>query len=170
MLLARWLYKTHRNCTITARSSRNTVDLYASMWPQTTRFNTRRDYSSFMWSLATASAQQMHYLLWEGWYYCFWVNQHWARVRCVSFDQKTKGDRATVRKFLKGRPWFSSSNSSNVRCHSCCHIVRPAACIGSWLYWTYLLRLIVNKQFFPKLRLTPQNLVQTGVGGRGFSA
>ena len=84
----------------------------------------------------------MQHLLWEGWYYCFYVNQHWARVHCVSFDQKTKGDRATVRKFSTGRPWFSSSNSSNVRCHSCCHIVRPAACIGSWLYWTYWLGLI----------------------------
>ena len=56
------------------------------------------------------------------------------RVRCVSFDQKTKGDRATVRKFSTGRPWFS--NSSNV------HIVRPAACEGSCLYWTYLLGLM----------------------------
>ena len=67
---------------------------------------------------------------------------HWARVRYVNFDQKTIGDRATVRKFSTGRSWFSSLNSSNVRCHSCCHIVRPAACIGSWLYWTYLLGLI----------------------------
>ena len=41
--------------------------------------------------------------------------------------EKTRGDRATVRKFSTGRPWFSSSNSSNVRCH----IVRLAACIGS---------------------------------------
>ena len=33
---------------------KNTVDLYASIWPLTTRFNTRREYSS----LATASARQ----------------------------------------------------------------------------------------------------------------
>ena len=43
-----------------------------------------------------------------------------------------------------GQPWFSSSNSSNVRCLTCCHIVRPAACIGSWLYQTYLLRLTTS--------------------------
>ena len=54
LLLARWLHKTHRNCTIIARSSTNTVDLNASIWPQTTRFNTRLEYSS----LATATAQQ----------------------------------------------------------------------------------------------------------------
>ena len=54
LLLARWLHKTHRNYTITACSSINTVDLYASIWPQTTKFNSRREY----WSLATASAQQ----------------------------------------------------------------------------------------------------------------
>ena len=53
-LLGRWLHKTHRNCTIIARSSTNTVDLYASIWPQTARINTRREYSS----LATASARQ----------------------------------------------------------------------------------------------------------------
>ena len=29
------------------------------------------------------------------------------------------------------QPWFSSSNSSNVRSLSCLHLVRPAACIGS---------------------------------------
>ena len=87
----------------------------------------------------------MQHLLWEGWYYCFKVNRHWPKVCCVSFDQETKGDRATVRKFSTGRLWFSSSNSSNVRWHSCWrHIVRLAACIGSWLYWTYLLR------FFPE--------------------
>ena len=38
----------------------------------------------------------MQHLLWEGWYYCFDVNRHWGRVRCVNFDQKTIGDRATV--------------------------------------------------------------------------
>ena len=54
MLLARLLHKTHRNCTIIARSSTTTVDLYASIWPQTTRINTRGEYSS----LATAFAQQ----------------------------------------------------------------------------------------------------------------
>ena len=54
LLLARLLHKTHCNCTIIARSSTTTVDLYASIWPQTTRFNTRRQYSS----LATAFAQQ----------------------------------------------------------------------------------------------------------------
>ena len=54
LLLARLLHKTYRNCTIIAHSSTNTVDLYASILPQTTRFNTRREYSS----LATASAQQ----------------------------------------------------------------------------------------------------------------
>ena len=42
----------HNN--IIARSSTTTVDLYASIWPQTTRFNTRREYSS----LVTAFAQQ----------------------------------------------------------------------------------------------------------------
>ena len=52
--LARLLHKTHRNCTRIARSSTNTVDLYASILPQTTRYNTRREYSS----LATASARQ----------------------------------------------------------------------------------------------------------------
>ena len=45
--------------------------------------------------------------------------------------RKTKGNRATLRKFSTGRAWFSGSSSSNVRCHSCCHIVRPVACIGS---------------------------------------
>ena len=54
LLLARWLHKTHRNCTIIVRWSSNTVDLYASIWPLTTRFNTRREYSS----LASASARQ----------------------------------------------------------------------------------------------------------------
>ena len=52
--LARLLHKTHCNCTIIACSAANTVDLYASIRPQTTRFNTRREYSS----LATASARQ----------------------------------------------------------------------------------------------------------------
>jgi len=37
-----------------ARSSTNTVDVYASIWPQTTRFNTTHEYSR----LATASARQ----------------------------------------------------------------------------------------------------------------
>ena len=54
LLLARWLHNTHPNCTIIARSSTNTVDLYASIWPQTTGFNTRREYSS----LATTSARR----------------------------------------------------------------------------------------------------------------
>ena len=45
--LARLLDKTHRNCTIIiAHSWRNTVDLYTSIWPQTTRLNTRCEYSS----------------------------------------------------------------------------------------------------------------------------
>ena len=42
LLLARWLHKTHRNCTIIARSSTNTVDLYASISQQTTRFKVAR--------------------------------------------------------------------------------------------------------------------------------
>ena len=53
-LLARWLHHTHRNCTIIARSSTNTVDLYAPPRPQTGIIHTRREYSS----LATASARQ----------------------------------------------------------------------------------------------------------------
>ena len=129
LLLARLLHKTHRNCTIIARSSTTTVDLYASIWPQTTRFNTRRAYSS----LATAFAQQCST--------CYGRDGTIAsrsidrpKVRCVSFEQKTKGDRGTVRKFSTGQPWFSSSNSSNVRCLSCCHIVRPP----------YLLRLTTS--------------------------
>ena len=52
--LARLLHKSHHNCPIIACSSTNTVDLYASIWPQTTRFNTRREYSR----LATSSMQQ----------------------------------------------------------------------------------------------------------------
>ena len=129
LLLARWLHKTLCNCTIIACSSTNTVGLYASIWLQTIRFNMPREYSS----LATTSARQCST--------CYGRDgtiasrsidtERWSRV---SFGQKTKGDRATVRKFSTGRPWFSSLNSSNVRCHSCCHIVRPAACIGSWLY------------------------------------
>ena len=55
-LLGRWLHKTHRNCTIIARSSTNTVDLYASIWLQTARINTRCEYSSL--ATATASARQ----------------------------------------------------------------------------------------------------------------
>ena len=47
-------------------------------------------------------------------------------------------------KFSTGRLWFSSSNSSNIRRLSFCHIVRPATCIGSWLYQTYLLRLTTS--------------------------
>ena len=54
LLLALWLHKTHRNCTIIARSSTNTVDLYASVWPQTARINTWRENSS----LATTSVRQ----------------------------------------------------------------------------------------------------------------
>ena len=50
------------------------------------------------------------------------------------FWPEKKGDRATVRKFSTGRPWFSN--------FSIVHIVRPAACIGSWVYWTYLLGLM----------------------------
>ena len=53
-LLARWLHKTHCNCTIIAHSSSNAVDLYASPWPQTARINMQREYSS----LATASVRQ----------------------------------------------------------------------------------------------------------------
>ena len=103
------------------------------------RIATRHEYSS----LATAFAQQCST--------CYGRDGtiasrsiDWPKVRCVSFDQKTKGDRGTVRKFSTGQPWFSCSNSSNVRCLSCCHIVRPAACIGSWLYQTYLLRLTTS--------------------------
>ena len=54
LLLARWLHKTLCNCTIITCSSANTVDLYASIWLQTIRFNTRREYSS----LTTTSARQ----------------------------------------------------------------------------------------------------------------
>ena len=54
LLLARWLHKTLCNCTIIACSSTNTVGLYASIWLQTIRFNTPREYSS----LATTSAWQ----------------------------------------------------------------------------------------------------------------
>ena len=144
LLLARLLHKTHRNCTIIARSSTTTVDLYASIWPRTTRFNTRREYSS----LATAFAQQCSTCYGRdgtiAGYPIASRSIDWPKVRCVSFDQKTKGDRATVRKFSTGQPWFSSSNSSNVRYLSCCHIVRPAAWIGSWLYQTYLLRLTTS--------------------------
>ena len=85
----------------------------------------------------------MQHLLWEGWTIAS-RSIEWPKVRCVSFDQKTKGDRGTVRKLSTGQPWFSSSNFSNVRCLSCCHIVRPAACIGSWLYQTYSLRLTTS--------------------------
>ena len=42
------------NCHGLICSSTNTVDLYASIWPQTTRFNTRREYSR----LVTSSVQQ----------------------------------------------------------------------------------------------------------------
>ena len=66
------------------------------------------------------------------------------RFAALLFNQKTKGDRGTLCKFSTGQPWFSISNSSNVRCLSCCHIARPAACIGSWLYQTYLLRLTTS--------------------------
>ena len=55
-------------------------------------------------------------------YYCFSVNQHGERVRCVSFDPKTRGE-----------PSRLSVNSFQVRifltlavCHSCCHIVRSS--------------------------------------------
>ena len=58
--------------------------------------------------------------------------------------RKQKAIARTVRKFSTGQPWFSSSNFSNVRCLSGCHIVRPAACIGSWLYRTYLFRLTTS--------------------------
>ena len=54
LLLARWLHKTLCNCTIIACSSTNTVGLYASIWLQTIRLNTPREYSS----LATTSARQ----------------------------------------------------------------------------------------------------------------
>ena len=119
----------------------------------------------------------MQHLLWEGWYYCFCVNWHWARVRCVGFDQKTKGDRVTIHKFSTGPPWFLSLNSFNVRCHSCCHIVRPTACIGSWLYWTYLLRLIkqtvLSRTTWRRTRIfrpgKRQNLASAMLLNRGYS-
>ena len=53
-------------------------------------------------------------------HYCFSVNKHEGRVRCLRKQE------AIARPFPSVHKQFSSSKFSNVCCHSCCHIVRSS--------------------------------------------
>ena len=88
-------------------------------------------------SLATASAQQ-----------CSTCYGRDGTIASRSINRE--GGTAALVLIRKEKAIVGPGNFQNridVRSHSCCHIVRPATCIGSWLYWTYLLGLIKEAVF-----------------------
>ena len=66
------------------------------------------------------------------------------RFATLVLTRKQKAIAGPSVSFQQGSPGFQVRSLLTFAVSAGCHIFRPAACIGSWLYQTYLLRLTTS--------------------------